>query len=185
MTRQVAAVFVALVVAGDIPVSAAQWSAKAGATQPPTPPPISTQTPAAGSRFTSTLTWRGRHAEPSRRPRPLRDAVFVPAFPFVWGWGAAPFYAGVPLVSTPPLDDAPVGGVQLDVVPWRARVYVDGVPVGKVDDFKGYYHHLTVASGPHQIVIVEPGYQPLVLDVVVPAGRTTTYRGALSEALNR
>ena len=102
----------------------------------------------------------------------------------MWGWGAVSLQPdGLPAAA--PLDDAPIGGVQLDVVPWRARVYVDGVHVGRVDDFNGYYHHLDVPSGPHQIVIVEPGYQPLVLDVVVPAGRTTTYRGALSEELNR
>lgn len=86
----------------------------------------------------------------------------------------------VPFVPLP--DDGPTGGVQLDVTPWRSRVYVDGVLKGRVDDFRGYYHPLDLVAGPHQITIVDEGHQPLVVDLVVSPGRTTTYRGTLSEA---
>jgi hypothetical protein len=90
-----------------------------------------------------------------------------------------PFYFGD--ISAPlTLEDGPTGGVQLDVQPWRASVFVDGVYMGRVDDFRGYYQHLDVVAGPHQIVVVEPGYQPLVINADVPPGRTTTYRGTLS-----
>jgi hypothetical protein len=103
-----------------------------------------------------------------------------PVFPLVWGWGTMPIYFD--LVQTPlALEDGPTGGVQLDVQPWRASVYVDGVYVGSVDDFKGYYRHLEVVAGPHQIVVVEPGYQPLVFETVVVPGRTITYRGTLND----
>jgi hypothetical protein len=94
------------------------------------------------------------------------------------------FNASAPVVLLPLPEDAPVGGVQLDIQPWRARVYVDGDFVGRVDDFSGYYRHLDVAAGPHQLVIVEPGFQPLILELIVPAGRTVTYRGTLNEALS-
>jgi PEGA domain len=95
------------------------------------------------------------------------------------------FYVGTgaPLVPLP--DDGPTGGVQLDVTPWRSRVYVDGVLKGRVDDFKGYYQPLELVAGPHQIVIVDDGYQPTVLDVIVTPGRTVTFRATLSEQMGR
>jgi len=122
------------------------------------------------------------------RPRPISPSVGIPLWPFrypvfplVWGWGTMPFYFDG--VGTPAaLEDGPTGGVQLEVTPWRASVFVDGAYTGKVDDFKGYYQHLDVVAGPHQIVIIEPGYEALVLDVVVVPGRTTTLRGTLSAA---
>ena len=109
----------------------------------------------------------------------------LPGVPFFWGWGGPVFYAdGSPTLPLPP-GDAPTGGLQLDVQPWRAQVYVDGVLAGRVEDFKGFYQHLSVAAGPHQITIVETGYQPLVLDVMVTPGRTATYRGTLNEVSAR
>jgi hypothetical protein len=126
--------------------------------------------------------------------RPLWGPVF-PALPLGhigFGpfalWGTIP-RAGVygPLADVPPvpLEDAPVGGLQLDVEPRRAQVYVDGRQAGMVDQFSGYYHHLDLAAGWHQIEIVEPGYLPLTIDVLVSPGRTTTYRGTLMYAPGR
>jgi hypothetical protein len=105
--------------------------------------------------------------------------------PIFWGWSMPMFYvgSGVPLVPLP--DDGPTGGLQLDVTPWRSRVYVDGVLKGRVDDFKGYYHPLELVAGPHQITIVDEGRQPIIVDVVVTPGRTATYRATLSEAASR
>jgi len=94
------------------------------------------------------------------------------------------FVAGGQLAYPLPAGAAP-GGVQLDVQPWRAQVYVDGTYVGVVRDFTGYYHHLEVSAGPHVIVIVTPDYEPLVLDLFVSPGRVTTYRGTLSRASGR
>ncbi len=96
----------------------------------------------------------------------------------MWGWGTLPFYFDT--VNAPySLQDGPTGGLQLDVQPWRASVFVDGTYAGRVSDFNGYYKHLDVVAGPHQIVIVEPEYQPLVIDTIVEPGRTATYRGTL------
>jgi hypothetical protein len=103
-----------------------------------------------------------------------------PVFPVFWGWGTLPFYLDA--VSTP-LAEGPAGGVQLDVQPWRASVFVNGVYAGRVEDFKGYYQHLEVVAGLHHITIVEPGYVPLVFDVMVVPGRTTTLRGTLNTLL--
>ena len=111
--------------------------------------------------------------------------IGIATLPIFWGWGLPVFYvdSGAPNVPLP--DDGPTGGVQLDVTPWRSRVYVDGVLKGRVDDFNGYYHPLELVAGPHQIVIVDDGYQPMVLDVIVTPGRTMTSRATLSEQAGR
>lgn len=87
---------------------------------------------------------------------------------------------GLGLVTPSTLETVPTGGLQLDVDPRRADVYVDGTYVGIVDAFSGYYHHLDLAGGPHRIVILTHGYEPLIIDVVISPGRTTTYRGTLT-----
>ena|SRR5688572_16857603 len=117
------------------------------------------------------------------RPRPIRPSrglpLQLPVMPITWGWATLPVSVtgGAPLV----LQDGPTGGVQLDVQPWRASVFVDGVYKGRVDEFNGYYRHLQVVAGSHEIAVVEPGYTPLIFEVVVVPGRTTTYRGTLSD----
>jgi hypothetical protein len=112
------------------------------------------------------------------RPRVART-IGVATFPVFWGWGLPLFYVGSPMAVAPLPDDAPRGAVQLDVTPWRSQVYVDGVLMGRVDDFKGYYHPLELTAGPHQITILDEGHQPMVLDVVVTPGRTITARATL------
>jgi hypothetical protein len=119
------------------------------------------------------------------KPRPFNPALSVrgrnvglPVFPLVWGWGTLPFYYQA---IGAPLKEGPMGGVQLDVLPWRAGVFVDGERVGQVSDFNGYYKHLELVAGPHEIMVLEPRYTPLVLYVVVVPGRTITYRYTLNE----
>lgn len=136
----------------------------------PAPAPPSTGSP---SRNAATFRQRPFVRAPGLPLRGLR----LPVFPVFWGWGTLPFY--VDSVSAP-LADGPTGGIQLDVQPWRAGVFVDGVYAGRVEDFKGYYQHLEVVAGPHQITVVEPGYLPLVFEVMVVPGRTTTFRGTLN-----
>ncbi len=82
----------------------------------------------------------------------------------------------------PPGDDIerPTGGLQIDVEPRRALVYVDGRHAGTVEAFSGYYRHLDLAAGPHIIELLADGYEPLSAEVLVTPGRTTTYRGTLN-----
>jgi hypothetical protein len=83
----------------------------------------------------------------------------------------------------PPFDEGrPAGGLQIDVDPRRALVYADGWFVGIVENFSGYYNHLNLPAGPHQIELEAPEYEPLQVGVVVTPGRTTTYRGSLNRA---
>ena len=85
-----------------------------------------------------------------------------------------------PPPASPPTDPGFTGGLQLDVEPRRAAVFVDGSYVGLVHEFSGYYHHLDLAAGPHRIELVAADYDPLLVEVVVSPSRTTTYRGSLN-----
>ena len=77
------------------------------------------------------------------------------------------------------------GGLQLDVQPWRAEVMLTAIMQELVQDFGGYYRPLELIPGPHAITIVAPDFDPLMIDVVIVPGRTTTYRGPLSRASGR
>lgn len=93
-------------------------------------------------------------------------------------------------VPAPPMAIAPsgsllMGGVQLDVEPRRALVYVDGALAGRVDQFSGYYQHLDATAGWHFIDLVAPDYEPLTISVRVTPGQTMTYRGSLNRGTLR
>jgi hypothetical protein len=130
---------------------------------------------AAHAQFRGALTSR---PAPSTVARPAPIAAPLPVLPLWWQWHVVM----LPEIASAPLRvpaGGPSGGVQLDVVPWSADVYVDGVRAGRVEDYRGYYHHLELPAGPHVIAIVTPGHAPRVVDVVVIPGRTITYRGTL------
>ena len=101
------------------------------------------------------------------------------------GFGVAGHQIMFVPVWIPPLEGAPTGGVQLDVDPRGAQVYVDGKLVGLVSEFSGYYKHLEIAAGPHLVTIIAPDYEPRTVPVMVSPGRTLTYRGTLTRAYGR
>jgi hypothetical protein len=199
MRREIGSVIVAmttLLAQGDVVLAEqagqhadGQAAVHAGPRPAPNPPaaaPQVTPPPSTEPKFQSTLKFDPRQAGREQSIVPLPVDRFGVPLGFVTpllldrrmglgGIGSAPL--AFPLPS-----DAPPGGVQLDVQPWRAQVYVDGAYVGLVLDFTGYYHHLAVSAGPHVIAIVTPDYEPLILDMFVSPGRVTTYRGTLSPA---
>jgi hypothetical protein len=79
----------------------------------------------------------------------------------------------------------PKGGLQLDVEPRRALVYLDGVLAGTVDQFKGYFDHLETTAGFHVVEFLAADYDPLIVTVTVAPDRTTTYRASLNRAAGR
>jgi hypothetical protein len=83
-------------------------------------------------------------------------------------------------VNAIPPDAGPAGGLQLDVQPWRAQVFVDGLYEGRAEDFRGYYQHLALSPGLHVIAVVADDYEPLVLEILTSPGQTMTYRGNLT-----
>ena len=178
MRLRTLSVVVGLVLVGGGAVAAQQRTAQIRSSQAAAPRPSPPRAPAVDAPFRNGMTLRSRPISPSLG-LPLRS-LGLPVLPLGWGWGTMPLYYDN-LAAPRALEEGPTGGVQLDILPWRASVFVDGVYAGRVDDFKGYYQHLEVAAGPHQIVVVEPGYQPLVIDVVVAPGRTTTFRATLND----
>src|SRR5262249_47426473 len=106
-----------------------------------------------------------RSGPPDTRVRPLppiRTVTMHPGWPrfgrtlwpflFYGSIGFAYFDDDVAFTQLPPDTVGPaLGGLQLDVEPRRADVYVDGVYAGPVADFSGYYHHLDLTAGYHRI----------------------------------
>jgi hypothetical protein len=87
--------------------------------------------------------------------------------------------------ETPSPGSRPTGGLQLDVEPRRALVYLDGVLAGIVDQFKGYFAHLETTAGVHVVEFVAADYDPLIATITVAPDRTTTYRAFLNRAAGR
>jgi len=125
-------------------------------------------------RSTTTRRWRAS--------RPLWFGLV--AFDRSWAWAPIAVDETV-VVPPPPQQTGPVGGLQLDIEPRRALVYVDGWFAGIVDEFSGYYRHLEVSAGLHTFEIIATDYDPLVFDMSISPGRTTTYRGSLQRAIGR
>ena len=91
------------------------------------------------------------HSRAQRRlvPHLFDRRGYIVLWPLGLGWasfGSVPLSLSRPAVaaSVPLPDSAPTGGVQLDIEPRRAQVYVDGVYVGVVNDFRGYFQHLVL-----------------------------------------
>jgi len=199
MRREIASVIVALaalvahgnLVLAQTPSQQGDRQATGQLQQRPLPdpsrgaPPVN-QPPSTEWRFQSTLKFDPRHRDDGRRADLLLRDRFAAPLGFVTPRLSDRMIpltdiGGARLLYPLPSGVAP-GGVQLDVQPWRAQVYVDGAYVGLVDDFKGYYRHLEISAGPHVIVIVMPDYEPLIVDTLVSPGQVTTYRGTLNLA---
>jgi hypothetical protein len=110
------------------------------------------------------------------RPPTLPSALALPLWS-PWGFVTLPEgdQAGPPVIG----EGAPTGGLQIDVQPWSADVYVDGKRAGRVEQFRGYYQHLDLPAGSHTIAIVAENYEPMIFGVMVTPGRTITYRATL------
>ena len=99
-----------------------------------------------------------------------------------WGY-YDPYYGGYSRGSGRRSDrddrDYNIGSLRLRVDPSHGQVYVDGLYRGTVDEFDGVFQRLKIEAGAHRLEVRAPGYQPLVFDVLVTPGETTTYRGDL------
>jgi hypothetical protein len=137
---------------------------------------MSTASPAA-AQFRGSLTSRPSITSPHPRT-PVAPLHSLP----IW-WNPASVWRPESLVQEPPIgEQAPKGGVQLDIQPWSAQVYVDGTLAGRVEQFRGYYQHLELPAGPHTIAIVADGRDPLIVGVMVVPGRVVTQRATLAPA---
>jgi hypothetical protein len=90
-----------------------------------------------------------------------------------WGWGGVyppAYYApegGVPMAVAMMNG---FGGVDLDVKPNRADVWVDGKYVGEARDFDGYPSYLWLKEGPHRLQIQKGGYKLFDEQIDMQAG---------------
>ena len=172
MTRCVvlAAVAVLILALQPVPTDARPGQRSAAGGQPRSAAPATPRT-TSGMRF----------VPPQQPAVPPSSGMRSVGFPAWWNWDLvvpAPFR----LSAYGAFPTGPLGGVQLDVQPWRAQVYVDGAYAGEVQEFSGYYRHLPLTIGPHVVTVVADGYEPLVLEVFVSPGQTLTYRGSLAYA---
>jgi len=71
------------------------------------------------------------------------------------------------------------GGLQLQVQPVHAQVFVDGCGVGTVEDFDSVLQRLRLPEGSHWLDIWAEGYSPLSFEVRIRVGETVSYPGAL------
>jgi len=146
--------------------------------RPSPPSPSSTRPPLRGAG-----PFRDAGQRASRGIRPLWFGLVT--FDRTWLW--TPTVVGAAIDDGPQisLEQAPLGGLQLDIEPRRALVYVDGWYVGVVDQFSGYYRHLDMGGGTHTFEIIAPDYEPLAFEIAISPGRTITYRGSLQRASGR
>jgi len=142
------------------------------------PSPSTARPPVAGMFTTREATPRA-----SRGMRPLWFGLVT--FDRTWLWTPTLVGGAFDDPRVPTLEQGLSGGLQLDIEPRRALVYVDGWYVGVVDQFSGYYRHLDLAAGSHTIEILATDYEPLAFDIAIAPGRTTTYRGSLQRAERR
>jgi len=123
--------------------------------------------------------------------------IFVsPLFGDAYSIYATPVVCGNPAECTPPPDDSTVipprldapleisssgdtADIRLDVRPTWAQVFVDNAFVGTVDDYLHVLAGLNVHAGRHRLEFRAPGYETLVTDLDVTAGRIVTYRAEL------
>jgi hypothetical protein len=70
------------------------------------------------------------------------------------------------------------GSVRVDVEPPIAQIFVDGEYLGTVEDYKSG-SGLPLEAGVHRVEFRAPGYEPLVVDMRIAAGRRITYRGVM------
>ena len=73
----------------------------------------------------------------------------------------------------------PTGAIRLKVKPREAEVFIDGYYVGLVDEFDGVFQRLRLEPGPKQLKIRSPGFQTLIVEVRIIAGRTITYEAGM------
>ncbi len=61
---------------------------------------------------------------------------------------------------------------RLLITPRHAQVYIDGVPVGRVDDVDGLTERLRASAGDHQIALYAEGYRTFHRKVRFARGQT-------------
>lgn len=135
----------------------------------------------------------GHDAKPPVRPGPgprppghgglHRPAVVYAVYPYGWPvYEPAPAqdYPAAPPAAAPsaaPEERAGSLRLELEHLDGAAQVFVDNYFVGTIDDLGV---ELLMRPGPHTIEVHAEGFEALVFNASIGAGRTITYRAALT-----
>ncbi len=65
---------------------------------------------------------------------------------------------------------AGLGGLDLNVRPRKAQVYVDGQRLGKAGNFDGYPGYLWLEKGTHELALYKDGYLTVVQELTIIPG---------------
>jgi len=110
-------------------------------------------------------------------PTPWYDPWYDPYY----GWYGMTYGGGYGGGRSYSDERSETGSLRLKVNPSAAKVYIDGVLQGVVDDFNGLSSSLEITEGTHQLEIRGDGYATLKDQVKIEAGKTQTYRGSLKK----
>jgi hypothetical protein len=121
-------------------------------------------------------TFGARDQNHRRRSHAAPTVVYFGAY-YPWAGESLPA-PGMVAPSVAAATDEPVAGrLRLEVKPADiVQLFVDGVYVGTSDDVGD---ELAMEPGVRRIEIRAEGYEPLIFDARIVAGRTITYRGSL------
>jgi hypothetical protein len=73
------------------------------------------------------------------------------------------------------------GALRLKIKQRQASVYIDGEPVGLVDQYDGVFQKLRLSAGNHRVELRASGYETSIFNVRIEPDRTETYRGVLEK----
>lgn len=141
-------------------------------------PPAGGHPPTGGSGH-----WWGGYPYWHYRP------YYYPYWGWSWGWGWGwrvpywyPFWYGAPywVYPTPSYQVRHVatdlGGLDLNVKPKKAAVYVDGEYVGMAKEFDGYPGYLWLATGDYRVTLFMPGYRTVTHEFEIRPGQVFDVR---------
>jgi hypothetical protein len=150
-------------------------------------PPASSEQAPGGDASRPAESGRGRHegrrGRGDRVKRHVGSSVVYVGAPYWWGY-EPPQTTSVPgTIVYEPAPEPPqpaLGRLRLDVEPAdAAQVFVDGEFVGTLSEVGG---ELELEQGSRHIELQAAGFEPLVLNARIAAGRTITYQGALESS---
>ena len=109
---------------------------------------------------------------------------YGPSYSYSYGYayGYAPFYAGYgyyagypgvyygPGYAYGPAYATEAAYIDTDIQPEDTAVFLDGEPVGTVDDFDGFPRFLAVTPGKHQLTFKAEGRSAVTRSIRVPSG---------------
>ena len=87
------------------------------------------------------------------------------------------FFGGMQAPAINPSEG--LGALRLKIKPNKGQVFIDTYFVGTVDEFDGATQKIKLEQGHHRVEVRLIGYEPLIFDIQIRRGETTTFEGQL------